>query len=324
MILFVKMQGWYDSADGATLRGGWEVPGDYYSWSLDHMMAVNPGLDRIVDRVKRMYQISDDELLEDLKLAFSMDSALMLNDVEGYEYVSSLLRANPAKKKFIKWLRSMIHAGTSKRESLQKRKARRENQRRFLRNNPWVGSDRWLGDHRMGNYRGLYPYIGPVSHRAKGSPLPNPYRSLGYIRITKNSKKKKVAEAGGAEAAAAAAQTAVLAVQEGASPEQAVEEGRAAGEAAAADVGMDVDNLGVGEELSVPQVSRADTGRGRYKDDGTRLPVTATTTIAEGRQNRYNLRSAAKQLALERQRRARGASLAPGKPLPPLPPPPVA
>ena len=149
-----------------------------------------------------------------------------------------------------------MHSGKSRRMGTKDRRALRATQRAHLRTGPWYGSDPWNGASREGWYRGLYPYMGPRSTRKKGDPLPNPYSSFGWIRITKNSKKKKVAEAGGAAAAAAAAATTAQAIQDGASPQEAVAEGAAAGEEAAAATGMQIDNIGVGQEMTVAPAAR--------------------------------------------------------------------
>ncbi|DAC81505.1 TPA_asm: hypothetical protein [Bovine rumen MELD virus] len=302
------MLGWYDSANGATLRGGWEpideeeiVPMEWAEFQRR-----NPGVNIVANRIRNMYSnVDENELLMAFKLAYAIDTALMMDDRQNYARMMSTLDSYPpAMQKLVRWIRRMMHSGKSKRMGAEERRALRASQRRHLRTGPWYGSDPWSGASREGWYKGLYPYMGPRSARKKGDPLPNPYTSMGWIRVTKNSKKKKVAEAGGAAAAAAAAVATAQAIQDGATPQEAVAEGAAAGQEAAADAGMQIDNIGVGEQMTVaPAAQQAQkilektdqpvtTGIGEATDMKQRQIKAAQRKAArEADRKKYNLRS---------------------------------
>lgn len=257
MILFVKMQGWYNSANGATLRGGWEpIRGDALdAMNWNDFRNANPGITGVWRKIVNMYDgVNPQGLLTAFKFAYALDTALMLDDTQEYGRLMTVFQTmEPADQKLIRWIRRMVHSGNTRRAGTKVRKETREAQRAHLYANPWFGSDPWAGISREGWYRGLNPFMGPRSARKKGDPLPNPYRSLGWIRVSRSSRKPKAVEAGGAAAAATAAAAAVQAVADGASPEQAVSEGAAAGQAAAQDTAMQIDNIGPGEEVIVDE-----------------------------------------------------------------------
>ena len=191
-----KMSRWSRRfANGAWLRGGWDTMNGTFETSIilpvERLMNLNPGLDVAL---ARLYQYAKGELTrEDLdtiaSLAYRYDSALMTGGTEGQAllaYVRSQLKGNDKLRRYVMYLRRLVHLGNTKppkkpkfEEIVQEREARRSQ----LQVSPWYGSDGYdAAGKRQRTYVGLSGFATAKPKRVKPRKAPRIDAALNAIR----------------------------------------------------------------------------------------------------------------------------------------------
>lgn len=191
-----KMSRWSRRfANGAWLRGGWNtMPGTFQTdliLPVENLMDLNPGLDVAL---ARLYQYADEKLTRhDLdviaSLAYRYDSALMTGGPEGQAllaYVRSQLKGNDQLRRYVMYLRRLVHLGNTKppkkpkfEEIVQEREARRSQ----LKMSPWYGSDGYdPAGKRQRTYVGLSGFATAKPKRVKARKVPRIEAALNAIR----------------------------------------------------------------------------------------------------------------------------------------------
>ena len=156
-----------------------------------NLMDLNPGLDVAL---ARLYQYADEPLTsQDLdviaSLAYRYDSALMTGGKEGrdlLEYVRSQLKGNEKLRRYVMYLRRLVHLGNTKppkkpkfEEIVQEREARRSQ----LKASPWYGSDGYdAAGKRQRTYVGLSGFATAKPKRVKPRKVPRIEAALKAIR----------------------------------------------------------------------------------------------------------------------------------------------
>ena len=182
-------------ANGAWLRGGWDTMPATFQTDLilpvDRLMHLNPGLDYAL---ARLYQYADGKLTRPeldaiASLAYRYDSALMTGGREGrdlLEYVRSQLKGNDRLRRYVMYLRRLVHLGNTKppkkpkfEEIVQEREARRDQ----LKVSPWYGSDGYdAAGKRQRTYVGLSGFATAKPKRVKPRKVPRIEAALNAIR----------------------------------------------------------------------------------------------------------------------------------------------
>ena len=191
-----KMSRWSRRfANGAWLRGGWDTMPATFETGLilpvDRLMRLNPGLEYAL---ARLYQYADGKLTRPeldaiASLAYRYDSALMTGGPEGQEllaYVRSQLKGNDRLRRYVMYLRRLVHLGNTKppkkpkfEEIVQEREARRDQ----LKMSPWYGSDGYdAAGKRQRTYVGLSGFATAKPKRVKARKAPRIEAALNAIR----------------------------------------------------------------------------------------------------------------------------------------------
>ena len=167
-------------ANGAWLRGGWDTMNGTFETNVilpvERLMNLNPGLEVAL---ARLYQYANGELTRDdldtiASLAYRYDSALMQGGPEGQAllaYVRSQLKGNAKLRRYVMYLRRLVHLGNTKppkkpkfEEIVQDREARRDQ----LKMSPWYGSDGYdAAGKRQRTYVGLSGFATVKPKRVK-------------------------------------------------------------------------------------------------------------------------------------------------------------
>jgi len=261
-----KMSLWKKYANSATLRGGWAVypPDTVRGWTLNDWYGFEPGLRNVVTQLRSKYNISDQNLLGTLAMAYELDTAIQEGDEQRYRELKDRLRqANPVANRWLNLTRELIHRGNTRRSPYDAAAAtgRRQQVRQAMRAGNWYGSDPFVlgANGRMSksrNFAILQPTWGRAGlRRVSGARNRDPYTAIGVTRrvqvIRRGQRRGRVAAAVGQEAAGVAAAAAVQAVQQGAPPAVAIQAGAQAGAEQAEMRGEQIQQLQPGEGVAV-------------------------------------------------------------------------
>ena len=179
-------------ANGAWLRGGWDTMNGTFETNVilpvERLMNLNPGLEVAL---ARLYQYAKGKLTRDdldkiASLAYRYDSALMQGGPEGQAllaYVRSELKRDARIRRYVMYLRRLVHLGDTKPPKFEEIVQERADRRSQLKLSPWFGSDGYdAAGKRQRTYVGLSGFAIEKPKRVKPRKAPRINAALDAIR----------------------------------------------------------------------------------------------------------------------------------------------